>query len=68
MEKDNCILKIKELNKYFPGVHALKNVSINIKKGEVHSLVGENGAGKSTLVNCIFGVYEEDSGEMTFEG
>jgi len=52
----------------FPGVVALKNVSFDIKKGEIHAIVGENGAGKSTLMNILSGVYHPDEGHIEFEG
>lgn len=58
------ILEIENLTKSFPGVKALDNVSVKIKKGEIHSLCGENGAGKSTLMNVISGVYSKG----TYEG
>jgi putative multiple sugar transport system ATP-binding protein len=51
------ILEINNLTKEFPGVRALENVSLKVKKGEIHSICGENGAGKSTLMSCISGVY-----------
>jgi putative multiple sugar transport system ATP-binding protein len=51
------ILEIENLTKNFPGVKALENVSLKVKKGEIHSICGENGAGKSTLMSCISGVY-----------
>ncbi|MDR2900404.1 MAG: ATP-binding cassette domain-containing protein [Treponema sp.] len=64
------ILEIKNLTKTFPGVKALDNVSIKIKKGEIHSLCGENGAGKSTLMNVISGVYPKGSfeGKVLYKG
>ncbi|MFV0424153.1 MAG: sugar ABC transporter ATP-binding protein [Bacilli bacterium] len=62
------LLELKNISKSFPGVKALDTVSFNIKKGTVHSLMGENGAGKSTLMKCIFGIYTKDEGEIIFEG
>ncbi len=68
MENENYILQIKNMSKAFPGVQALDDVSINIRPGTVHALMGENGAGKSTLMKCLFGIYEPDSGQMILEG
>ncbi|MFV0499011.1 MAG: sugar ABC transporter ATP-binding protein [Bacilli bacterium] len=62
------LLELKNISKSFPGVKALDTVSFNVKKGTVHSLMGENGAGKSTLMKCIFGIYSKDSGEIIFGG
>ena len=64
------ILEIENLTKEFPGVRALENVSLKVKKGEIHSLCGENGAGKSTLMSCISGVYPKGSyeGKVFFNG
>ncbi len=56
------------INKSFPGVKALNNVSLTVKEGTVHALMGENGAGKSTLMKCLFGVYKKDSGKVFLEG
>jgi len=64
----NYILQIKEISKSFPGVHALDKVSIDIKPGTVHALMGENGAGKSTLMKCLFGIYDPDEGEIILDG
>ncbi|MCL2800338.1 MAG: ATP-binding cassette domain-containing protein [Treponema sp.] len=64
------ILEINNLTKEFPGVRALENVNLKIKKGEIHSICGENGAGKSTLMSCISGVYPRNSyeGKVFFKG
>ena len=62
------ILSIREVSKSFPGVKALDNVSIDVKRGVVHGIVGENGAGKSTLMKILSGVYQKDSGTVIFDG
>ncbi|HLS67349.1 MAG TPA: sugar ABC transporter ATP-binding protein [Pseudogracilibacillus sp.] len=62
------ILEMKQINKEFPGVKALDNMSLTVKKGEVHGLLGANGAGKSTLMKVLSGIYEQDSGEIYFKG
>jgi len=68
-EKDkNIILSIVDVCKSFPGVKALDKVSIEIKRGVVHGIVGENGAGKSTLMKILSGVYKKDSGTIVFDG
>lgn len=64
--EQNIILRIENLCKYFPGVKALDNVSVDFRAGEVHALVGENGAGKSTMIKSIMGVYERTSGTITY--
>lgn len=58
------VLSIKKLNKSYPGVKALDNISLNFTKGEVHAIIGENGAGKSTLIKCISGAISPDSGAI----
>lgn len=62
------LLEVRGITKEFPGVRSLNNVSLEVKKGEVHVLAGENGAGKSTLVNIISGVYQPDAGDIILEG
>ena len=62
------ILSVKNISKRFPGVQALKDVSIDFYPGEVHAIVGENGAGKSTLMKIIAGVYKQDKGKIIFDG
>jgi len=63
-----AILAVRNLNKSFTGVQALKNIDVLIKSGEIHCLAGENGCGKSTLIKCISGVYVPDSGEVILNG
>lgn len=62
------ILELKNISKKFPGVLANDNVDLNIKKGEIHAIVGENGAGKSTLMNILYGLFKPSSGEIYFKG
>lgn len=62
------VLELSEIVKEFPGIRALDNVSFNLKKGEVHALVGENGAGKSTFVKVLTGVHQPDGGEIKLNG
>ena len=64
----SVLLKMEKINKFFPGVHALTDVDLEVNEGEVHALIGENGAGKSTLMKCLTGVYKADSGTITFNG
>ncbi|MDO4320951.1 MAG: sugar ABC transporter ATP-binding protein [Lachnospiraceae bacterium] len=61
-------LQIKNINKSFHGVAALKNISFDIELGEIHVIIGENGAGKSTLMKIIDGLYTQDSGELILKG
>ena len=62
------LLKIEGLEKTFPGVRALKGVKLNVRKGEVHALMGENGAGKSTLIKVLTGIYQKSGGTIWFDG
>jgi len=62
------LLEVKNISKAYTGVQALDNVSISIKRGEIHCLVGENGSGKSTLIKIIAGVVKADEGEIIING
>lgn len=65
---DQIILEMKNIDKRFSGVHALKSVNLELKKGEVHALMGENGAGKSTLMKVLCGIHKRDGGEVYLFG
>ncbi len=62
------LLEMNGIHKYFPGVHALDDVHMDLHKGEVHALLGENGAGKSTLIKVLGGIYTKDGGEIYING
>ena len=62
------ILKMQGIQKYFPGVHALDDVQLEIRSGEVMGLIGENGAGKSTLMKILTGIYPKDGGTIEYFG
>lgn len=64
----DAILTMEEIDKSFPGVHALDHVHFDVRCGEVHALMGENGAGKSTLMKVLTGIYTKDSGTINYEG
>ncbi|MDY3121976.1 sugar ABC transporter ATP-binding protein [Suipraeoptans intestinalis] len=70
MQKNNSpyIVEMKNITKTFPGTKALDKVSLRLRKGEIHALVGENGAGKSTLMNVLTGQFFCDSGDLYVEG
>ena len=64
----NYLIEVKNIKKIFPGVIALDDVSLCVRSGEVHGLVGKNGAGKSTLIKIISGIYTPDAGQIIFNG
>ena len=66
--EQTVLLRMTDITKTFPGVKALDHVSLEVKAGTVHALMGENGAGKSTLMKCLFGIYAKDSGHIYLEG
>ena len=67
MSEDN-VLVMEHISKAFPGVQALSDVQLTVRRGSVHALMGENGAGKSTLMKVLIGMYIPEEGEITFEG
>ncbi|HSC48803.1 MAG TPA: ABC transporter ATP-binding protein [Gaiellaceae bacterium] len=64
----STILEMRGIRKQFPGVLANDDVDFDLRKGEVHALLGENGAGKSTLMNILYGLYRHDAGEIVLKG
>ena len=67
MDQD-MLIELKNVSKHFPGVKALQDVNLQVKKGEVHAIVGENGAGKSTIMNIMFGTYPQTEGKIFWKG
>ena len=66
----DTILEMRGIGKAFPGVKALDNVNLRVRRGDIHAIVGENGAGKSTLMKVLSGVYPHGtySGEIDYQG
>lgn len=65
---DEIILEVKHISKYFGQLVANNDINLTVKKGTVHSIIGENGAGKSTLMNMISGIYKPSKGEIIVKG
>lgn len=64
----DTVVELRGITKRFPGIVANDSISLQLKKGEIHALLGENGAGKSTLMNIVFGLYQPDEGEIYVHG
>ncbi len=62
------VIEMNNIRKEFPGIVANDNITLQVKKGEIHALLGENGAGKSTLMNVLFGLYQPEKGEIVVRG
>ena len=67
-EESEYIIEMRHITKIFPGIRANDDITIQLKRGEIHALLGENGAGKSTLMSVLFGLYQPDEGEIVFNG
>ena len=63
-EQFENVIELKHITKVFPGIKANDDISLTLRKGEIHALLGENGAGKSTLMSVLFGLYQQDGGEI----
>ena len=68
MATEELVLEMRGVRKEFPGIVANDDVSLDVRRGEVHALLGENGAGKSTLMNILYGLYKADAGEIRLSG
>ena len=68
MQENECILRLEGVRKSFGGVQALKGIGFELKRGEIHALLGENGAGKSTLIKILTGVHKPDEGNILLKG
>lgn len=68
MEKENYVIEMLNITKEFPGIIANDNITLRLKKGEIHALLGENGAGKSTLMSVLFGLYQPEKGTIKKNG
>lgn len=68
LKVEEYVIEMNNIRKEFPGIVANDNITLQLKKGEIHALLGENGAGKSTLMNVLFGLYQPEEGEIKVKG
>ena len=66
--EQNYVVEMEHISKSFPGIKANSDITLRLKKGEIHALLGENGAGKSTLMSILFGFYSPDEGIIKRDG
>ncbi|MCR5010472.1 MAG: ATP-binding cassette domain-containing protein, partial [Clostridia bacterium] len=66
--KDDYVIEMLHITKEFPGIKANDDITLQLRRGEIHALLGENGAGKSTLMSVLFGLYQPEKGEILFNG
>ena len=66
--KSEYVIEMRNITKVFPGIKANDNITLQLRRGEIHALLGENGAGKSTLMSVLFGLYQPDEGQIYVEG
>ncbi|MBR5261941.1 MAG: ATP-binding cassette domain-containing protein, partial [Oscillospiraceae bacterium] len=68
MDNSQYVIEMLHITKEFPGIMANDDISLQLKRGEIHALLGENGAGKSTLMSVLFGLYQPEQGEIRKNG
>jgi branched-chain amino acid transport system ATP-binding protein len=68
LREGDTLLRLDDVYMYFGGVAALSGVSLDVKKGEIHSIIGPNGAGKTVMMNCINGLYRPQRGTIHYKG
>ena len=68
INQSDYIIEMRHITKVFPGIIANDDVTLTLRRGEIHALLGENGAGKSTLMSVLFGLYQPESGEILKNG
>ena len=68
MDNNQYVIEMLHITKEFPGIKANDDITLQLKKGEIHALLGENGAGKSTLMKCLFGIYTPYGGKIILDG
>ncbi|RLF56077.1 MAG: ABC transporter ATP-binding protein, partial [Thermoplasmata archaeon] len=68
VKEGDTLLRLEDIHMYFGKVAALAGISLEVKKGEIHSIIGPNGAGKTVMMNCINGLYRPQKGNIYYKG